>query len=368
MKRYKYFLLFVLSLLFLISLISCESLKRKNLPGESVSSSEKDYANKEIVDKVLGCLVLTDKEKEKVIELVQLVVDLKSKSFLEEHEKTRLNELNKNLSDLLNKYTLEKVAPKVKNLQKIKDSIANYRKSSRQPGLPKIQNNNMYKIEDNEIVILENSVALEDQKIYREMWKNIKKIFPKSALREIVYFQPFKLESDNTSKIGGFYTLSDDEECVLGVNISVSSEELPHILLHEYGHAISLNSSQRENNIVDYNSSYENCKFKEDSYMKAYYHKFMEYTYEISFSCSDEDLYLFYLRHQKNFYSVYAASNFMEDFAESFACFMIERPENVINLLEKIKFFSQYPVLLELRKEAHALWKKNAIKPTKATF
>ncbi|GHV29792.1 hypothetical protein FACS189481_3120 [Clostridia bacterium] len=100
-------------------------------------------------------------------------------------------------------------------------------------------------------------------------------------------------------------------------------------------------------------------QFKENSYMKKFYDQFYKYTYDDQ--CADKEGYLFYLRHRNEFVSLYAATHYSDDFAESFACFIIA--DRTPNGREKIKFFEQFPELIELRDQIRALLQKNNIHP-----
>lgn len=71
---------------------------------------------------------------------------------------------------------------------------------------------------------------------------------------------------------------------------------------------------------------------------------------------SDEELedlvHAFYRKHEEQFVREYAATNLREDIAESFMYFVLEpRPRDGSIVSQKIKFFYDFPELVDMRKQ-----------------
>ncbi|GHU84653.1 hypothetical protein FACS1894198_0740 [Clostridia bacterium] len=309
----------------------------------------------EMAQKVKGLLILSDEENKKISELVKQILDLKNNSSLGKDERNKsLHPLNVKLDKLLNRYTLEKLKGTTSDFADVKATMKKYK------GILSSDTENFiatYEITDGgEIEKVKNrreNVTAELEERINEVWDDIKKLLPTSALKKITYFEPYQGRS------GAFLDYDRNGDTLLGINVDRDLERLPCILYHEYGHLISLHPSQRDGEWGGYEASYEQEQFKENSYMKKFYDQFYKYTYDDQ--NADKKGYLFYLRHRNEFVSIYAATNIYDDFAESFTCFMID--EGGENGREKIKFFEQFPELVELRDQIRALLQKNNLHP-----
>ncbi|GHV31086.1 hypothetical protein FACS189481_6000 [Clostridia bacterium] len=366
--------------------------QQKVQPKLEISEATKAAEAHEMAKKVAGCLTLSEEENKKVSGLARQIVDLKNDFSLGKDELGKLlNPLNIELNKLLNQYTLKKISQTDKNLLAIENAkkiMKAYKDAHSAPDdtISKIAS---YKIIDGEKIekLADDKAVLtaELEKKVDETWDNIKKILPISALKKIARFEPFtnpqqEKEAKKVPETGqelGFIDPGNGQEGdTLGINLDACNSGLlpilAYTLYHEYGHAISLNASQRDGESkVEYQTPHEQLRFKENSYMKKFYDQFYKYTYDDQ--NADKEGYLFYLRHQNEFVSLYAASHYYDDFAESFASFVVGKDgflfdNNNENGKEKIKLFEQFPELIELRDQIRALRQKYNIRPMKSTI
>lgn len=126
-------------------------------------------------------------------------------------------------------------------------------------------------------------------------------------------------------------------------------------------HLISLNNTQIEDDLNQYAETYtiDEGSLKKDSYLNVFYNKFwknhrnyLDKTQRdyLSEEEKQELIYDFYLEHENEFVSDYAATNPVEDLAETFMYFVIEdKPKDNSIKSEKIKFLYNYEELVNLR-------------------
>jgi hypothetical protein len=148
----------------------------------------------------------------------------------------------------------------------------------------------------------------------------------------------------------------------LAANLAYSDNppELIATLVHEYAHILSLNSTEVE----PFAKSCETLDLDEgcaeqDSYIFAFEREFWaEYGTDAPDATNgdDEVTDAFYAEHEEDFVSAYAATNVVEDFAESFMLYVIEpEPDNgETPTARKLLFFAQYPELVDIRDRIRA--------------
>lgn len=149
----------------------------------------------------------------------------------------------------------------------------------------------------------------------------------------------------------------------MNVNIMDASDpiDLTITLVHEYGHLITLNDSQ-----VD--AEELNCKglltshgcTRPASYMDDFYRAYWLKIYpewrkideEFDPDTRDTLLKAFYQKYESHFVSEYAASNPVEDMAESWTAFVLFSGSSHRAIArDKVAFFNQYPELVSLRQK-----------------
>lgn len=147
------------------------------------------------------------------------------------------------------------------------------------------------------------------------------------------------------------FTLSIDNRDLYGENGELT-EDAKQTLIHELAHIISMNESQMAQTQAD-ESDYrvEEGTFAKESYLAAYYDEFWRNMNQKD----EEDESQVTKRYEDNpdtFISEYAATNPVEDFAETFAAFVTkDKPTGTTILNQKIQFFYRYPKLEKIRQE-----------------
>ncbi|WP_107943720.1 putative zinc-binding metallopeptidase [Metasolibacillus fluoroglycofenilyticus] len=201
----------------------------------------------------------------------------------------------------------------------------------------------VYEIDNEEEMILtDDDVTDEDMNYHAELWFDFAWLIPETERQGINQFIVF--ESGDTlayvqqhDDSGQYWTLGMNEE-----NIELASETMI-TYLHEYAHYLSLKDGEQnmgveldacENVLIEG----EGC-FYEDAYLVSFYKQF--------WNPSSEDI--------DDYVSDYATSSVSEDFAESFAHFVLTtRPVELATIVdEKVEFFYDWPYFVELR--AHIL-------------
>ncbi len=193
---------------------------------------------------------------------------------------------------------------------------------------------------------------------HQEIWGLIKKIvIPeyRNKLKEMLIFNGEKENLDayvvNISK--------DTKEWRIGVAINYAynkdyskSKRLEYNLVHEFGHIVALNNDEvnlekDEKQCVSYYTL--GVCTKPDSYMNLFYQEFWKDMMAEYKNGRNID---FYRNNKEKFVSKYASVSPVEDFAETFACFITkDLPDsNSLHIKDiKVLFFTKYPELMKMR-------------------
>lgn len=193
-----------------------------------------------------------------------------------------------------------------------------------------------------------------DAQEYRKIWQDIAELAPDNVTNKYVEeYQVFDNASDDT------LAFVDDEDgngkWRIAINLaghkSSNTKEQKATIIHELFHIISLNSEQIDSQI-------SNCK-----------------TFSIDEGCANENSYLYLFKQkfwpntstqefdENKFVTEYAATNEVEDLAESFSFFILEN--NVSGSLEKdnkLKFFYNFPELAQIRLDMRSVLAKDIIR------
>ncbi|HYF04930.1 MAG TPA: hypothetical protein VEA59_02040 [Patescibacteria group bacterium] len=180
---------------------------------------------------------------------------------------------------------------------------------------------------------------VKDREGHQEIWQMFSSLVP-NGITHIIGFDIVTDGPDDSvayvyqdQKDPRYWHLAVDYVDAL-VNGQLQTEILGYAFLHESGHLLSLNSDQ-----VDFVNAKcprfvtaQGCS-REDSYINKFYREF-------------------WLDAKGGFVSEYAATNTEEDFAESYARFILEpHPTGESRADLKIKFFYNFPELVVLRDE-----------------
>ncbi|OZM56944.1 hypothetical protein CIB95_09240 [Lottiidibacillus patelloidae] len=211
----------------------------------------------------------------------------------------------------------------------------------------------------------------EDVELQQELWTLFQMIIPLENRGNIVKFGFFTDGPDNT--LAYVEQVEDDPTkwiVVIDLQDGTNLATVFATLIHEYAHVLSLNDKEVEINedvffdgdedlINDIREACQNLYLdegctNEDSYINQYYEMFwldLQLDWEAEVIIDDEEsVRQFYERHEEKFVNEYAATNIVEDFAETFTYFVLKpKPKGENYIEEKLLFFYQFPELVELR-------------------
>ncbi|WPK12894.1 putative zinc-binding metallopeptidase [Lysinibacillus louembei] len=197
----------------------------------------------------------------------------------------------------------------------------------------------IYEIDnEKEMIFTEDDVTDEEMDYHAELWFDFAWLIPEPEREGINQFIVF--ESGDTlayvnqhDDSGQYWTLGMNKE-----NIELASETMI-TYIHEYAHYLSLKDGEQNiwvelNACEDVLIEEEGC-FYEDAYLTDFYQQFWNPASE----------------YEDDYVSGYASSSVVEDFAESFAHFVLTPQPTELDTLaaEKIAFFYEYEYFVELR-------------------
>ncbi len=223
-----------------------------------------------------------------------------------------------------------------------------------------------------------------DKNKLQRPWKLFTTLFPK-GMYDIV--DGYVVYTDGNSKSAaslvpgdagsGTYTLYVDIADAFPNN-NFDPGSLTYFLIHEFGHALTLNQNEQagydesvapsdnedgESSSIDDGSdcraytSLFGC-MRSDSYLNTFYNRFWKSTWSEYKALSQdgydaaiqEQMNDWYSQHQDWFITDYAAVNPEEDMAESWSAFVLkDRPTGTSIADQKVLFFYDYPELVNLR-------------------
>jgi len=172
------------------------------------------------------------------------------------------------------------------------------------------------------------------------------------------------IESESSSLLAYVYNESDRQRFTLAVNLAAASDDvlLLSTLVHEWSHVFSLTSDQFEPETAFADPALcatiqllEGCALPE-AYLWQFYERFWtayskhpDIMNQAPAIAAD-----FYAANAGDFVSEYAATNLLEDFAESFTYFvrsddLADLPELSEVAVDKVQFFGEFAELVDLR-------------------
>jgi len=250
-----------------------------------------------------------------------------------------------------------------------------------------------YKVENDNIELLKSFPVSEDLRGWQDdvdahltIWQHFAKIVPPKYLNEVAQFTIFtdgegwqEMDVWPNQDYKKWEYLVDIED--LYCRGKLNEQFLKRTVIHEFGHMITLDSSQID---IDYelanvwfrgNGDYKkmfkqrepNCSqtfmthsgcSKENSYMNLFVKEFkigkfsqsVTYNYAYGSNEWEDRLWSLYISHSTEFVTDYAASDPHEDIAESWTAFVLkEKPQPTTIANKKILFFYNFPELVEIR-------------------
>ena len=212
-----------------------------------------------------------------------------------------------------------------------------------------------YSVNPTEKILLING---QDKPEYQAIWNEIKSLSPDYISDKYIdSYEVFNNTSDDTLAF-----VADDDgngKWTVGINLAgytaSTKRENKMTIIHELGHIISLNSSQVSpdvdtcpNLVLD-----EGCANK-NSVINIFWSKYWRDIDEPEFD-------------QNKFVTEYAATSETEDFAETFAFFVLEKDSGFGNSIkdQKIKSLYSHPELVEIRKQMRSTLVRDVIRARK---
>lgn len=217
-----------------------------------------------------------------------------------------------------------------------------------------------YGIKDDELVkpriqkVPADLISLQENvNAHQNIWDYFRTIIPAKSRPNLVQFVIYA----STTSDGQFDdTLYDDWLLYYNILAQQNASTMTDILVHEYGHYLTLNRKQMDTESrVCHTEAIYGCE-KEEAYLNQFYLKFWKDIYpewkEVKYKSKDydNDIELFYEKYQSRFINQYASTDPIEDIAESWNAFVIQATPSGDSIADqKIKFFYQFPELVELR-------------------
>lgn len=187
-----------------------------------------------------------------------------------------------------------------------------------------------------------------DDEATSEVWDLfVRVVTPEFAARGMSRFRA--VTSPDSDTLAYVYRSDDAATWVLAANLSFADDEdlLLSTLVHEYGHILSLSADEvpPDDGTCDTWQTSEGC-VEPASALARFQERFWA-GYDDAPQPDDDDAdaaYEFYLAHEADFVSDYAATNVVEDFAETFMTFVLETPPAGRSLTaRKLAFFDDLP-------------------------
>jgi hypothetical protein len=205
-----------------------------------------------------------------------------------------------------------------------------------------------------------------------KIWTAVKKIVPPSLLAQISRFEIFQV-ADNpnaATATDGYAVQSDDgQSFTLGLNLDSAKtafvdrdpdalRDFEPTVVHELGHMLSFQQSQLDpSGNVQGTLVIDEGTLKPDSYLNLFYQKFWKTAYPNHgpATTGDAEGTALYNTAPDSFVTEYAATGPLEDFAESFARFVVgPAPQGNAIKDQKVKFFSTWPELTAMKTQMRA--------------
>ena len=192
---------------------------------------------------------------------------------------------------------------------------------------------------------------------YQALWDQMKAILPQGAWEDFTRFIAF---TDGEEETLAYVQQVDDEgtkwEIAVDPADAGDGQVFTETVLHEYSHYLTLNSEQVKYTTRQTASTYNEPGMvcREGSYLDDFYQRY--WIGYLDDRLSDPETYNFFLRHEDDFVTSYAATNPSEDIAECFAYFVLQDEPRTGDAVweQKLNFFFDYPEMVSLRSDIRA--------------
>lgn len=229
-----------------------------------------------------------------------------------------------------------------------------------------------YPVDGEEIGEMESLWVPKDYKIFQEdlethtrIWEYFTAVIPPEVRKRVDRLTIF---TDGSRNKLAWVKPTEDQGELWTIGFDIADADYPpyltETLVHEVGHLVTLDASQLalgDDNPLTCETYllYEGCSH-EDSYINLFYQEFWPDIYEewqqVGEAASEAEFQAmvanFYKRHFNEFVSGYAATNPVEDIAESWTVFILEpKPRGRNTAEEKVLFFYDFPELVAYREQ-----------------
>jgi hypothetical protein len=190
-----------------------------------------------------------------------------------------------------------------------------------------------------------------------EVWETFTRVASPETTAALQYRVGDAPDSDTLAYV---YQDDDPQYWVLATNLATSDDptQLIATLVHEYAHILTLGVDQLNPDAASCGTLQLDEGCADGSILAAFNDRFWAgYGDEAPDPANtDSDLaYEFYLAHEDDFVSDYAATNVVEDIAESFMTWVVEDDASGASVVaDKLAFFEQYPQLVAERDRIRA--------------
>lgn len=195
-----------------------------------------------------------------------------------------------------------------------------------------------------------------DQAEYRALWDRVNELLPDGSLKP---FTRFTIFTDGEAEILAYVVPADDSGARWELAVDPEDAGDPvgftETVYHEYAHYLTLNDKQVAYGVPKRYDCYgeNDLVSNPDSYLNAFYQRFWK-DY-LDDRLADPESFNFYLRHEDDFITSYAATSPSEDIAECFSYFVLyDKPTGASVWEQKQNFFYDYPELVAFRDQARA--------------
>lgn len=227
----------------------------------------------------------------------------------------------------------------------------------------------IYRVKNNELIASDPKwlppmvKSSHQEELVLKIWARVNVLIPDDLLSRIVEFAAVTDGEDNT--MAYVYPVEELHAWRLTVDYldfldeegQLSFDLVDETILHEFAHILSLNETQIDAEATN-TLELDEGKLTPESYLNRFYQRFWrDYEPELDSKSGEgfttAEQFDFYLAHETEFLNDYAATSPAEDFAETFAQFVLrEQPGSTQSVVEeKLIFFYQFPELTKMRNQ-----------------
>lgn len=192
-----------------------------------------------------------------------------------------------------------------------------------------------------------------------EVWQLFQQIAGPDFAAEVV-LQYRVGDAPDSDTLAYVYQDDDPDYWILAANLATADDPdlLVATLIHEYAHILTLSTDEFDEagTCADDEEMAEGCPAPTSAIADFRDRFWAGYDDAPAVDNDDEDVaYEFYLAHEEDFVSDYAATNLVEDLAESFMTYVLEASSDGDSVVaQKLRFFDEYPELAAIRERIRA--------------